>query len=320
MRPYLRSRMLILALMLANCADAARDEGARTHPPEAGSVTLPAADVTMQAPPTGGKPTPFEPSQVYQGEGPPFARVVLRPEGSRWRVSLFGGSDPRPGGPGASDCHIEGEGSRVGDRIKASFIPGTDWAAQSLFKEPRWIDLEFEKGAVRVSTDVFAWCGLGANFDGRYRKLPAASHAAGEARVQGLTGLWRVVAIGEFRPPDPYLRDDSQDFMGATLEITPEHLAWVGRGLGGRSDWEAYCASPRLEPATAAAETGARQALAKIPSTENVPVGRAWTVECAERIGFAGSPLLVRLADDRLALRTNSERLLVLSPVGASGK
>lgn len=179
----------------------------------------------------------------------------------------------------------------------------------------------FGGDAVLVSTDVFAWCGLGTDLDGRYRKLPATDKAAGEERVQGLAGAWRVAAVGVGGSPPPNPNDlrYAQELTGAIVEITPEHIAWVRYGSGGRSDWSDYCADPRLSPAEAPVDALTNRFLAMLPSTSEVAITRVWQIQCSEKVGFGGtgSLPLALLADGRLSLTTDSGEVVVLSPAQA---
>ena len=110
----------------------------------------------------------------YRHAGPVAATLEVRPEGGRYLVRLEGGGSAQAGAASAADCVIEARGELEGGVLRASFGPvETDtfsYGAAQAADEARTVEIRFEPGGAEVvAADTFGYCGLGAEFAGRYR-------------------------------------------------------------------------------------------------------------------------------------------------------
>jgi hypothetical protein len=123
------------------------------------AATRPAAEVTGR----------------YRHEGAIAATLEIRPEGDLYVVRLEGGGASDAGAAAAADCVIEARGALNGEILEARFGPvETDtfsYGADAATSEGRLVQIRFEPGAAEViQADTFGYCGLAAEFVGRYRK------------------------------------------------------------------------------------------------------------------------------------------------------
>ena len=112
----------------------------------------------------------------YRHAGPVAATLEVRRGAGRYLVRLEGGGAPQAGAASAADCVIAARGELDGAVLRARFAPvetatfsyGADQAAA----EGRTIEILFEPGAAEVlAADTFGYCGLGAEFAGRYQAV-----------------------------------------------------------------------------------------------------------------------------------------------------
>ena len=113
-------------------------------------------------------------SGLYRHAGPVAAILAVRPEGGRYLVRLEGGGSAQAGAASAADCVIEARGELEGGVLRAPFGPvETDtfsYGAAQAADEARTVEIRFEPGGAEVvAADTFGYCGLGAEFAGRYR-------------------------------------------------------------------------------------------------------------------------------------------------------
>jgi hypothetical protein len=111
---------------------------------------------------------------VYQHEGPVAATLEVRHEAGRYVVRLEGGGSAADRAATAADCFIEARGDLDGAVLHARFGPvETDifsYGAAQAASEARMVRIAFEPGAAQViQADTLGYCGLGAEFSGRYR-------------------------------------------------------------------------------------------------------------------------------------------------------
>jgi hypothetical protein len=109
----------------------------------------------------------------YRHEGPVAATLEVRPEGGLFRVRLEGGGASRAGAASAADCVILARGELDGGVLRAPFGPvETDtfsYRADQAASDARTLEIVFEPGAATVvAADTVGYCGLGAEFAGRY--------------------------------------------------------------------------------------------------------------------------------------------------------
>ena len=111
---------------------------------------------------------------LYRHAGPVAATLEVRPEGGRYLVRLEGGGSSEAGAASAADCVIEARGEQEGGVLRAPFGPvETDtfsYGAAQAADEARTVEIRFEPGGAEVvAADTFGYCGLGAEFAGRYQ-------------------------------------------------------------------------------------------------------------------------------------------------------
>jgi len=110
----------------------------------------------------------------YRHVGPVAATLEVRPDGGRYLVRLEGGGSSEAGAASPADCVIEARGELKDGVLRAPFGPvETDtfsYGAAQAAGEGRTLEIVFEPGAAEVvAADTFGYCGLGADFAGRYR-------------------------------------------------------------------------------------------------------------------------------------------------------
>jgi hypothetical protein len=113
---------------------------------------------------------------VYRHEGPIAAILEVRKEADRYVVRLEGGGGSAAGAATPADCIIEARGALDGAVLRAPFGPvETDtfaYGAAQAASEGRSVEIAFEPGAAEVvEADTLGYCGLGAEFSGRYREV-----------------------------------------------------------------------------------------------------------------------------------------------------
>jgi hypothetical protein len=102
----------------------------------------------------------------------------VRREGAddRWYVvRLEGGSSPGLGGAAPADCTVEARGALDGQVLRARFGPvetdAMSYGAAEAEREGRAVEIVFGAGTAEVlAADTLGYCGLGAEFRGRYRR------------------------------------------------------------------------------------------------------------------------------------------------------
>jgi hypothetical protein len=112
----------------------------------------------------------------YRHVGPIAATLEVRPEDGRYLVRLEGGGSSQVGAASAADCVIEARGELMDAVLRAAFgAVETDtfsYGAAQAADEGRILEIVFEPGAAEVlAADTFGYCGLGADFAGRYRMV-----------------------------------------------------------------------------------------------------------------------------------------------------
>jgi hypothetical protein len=111
----------------------------------------------------------------YRHEAPVAATLEVRADAGQYVVRLEGGGSEDAGAATAADCVIEARGDLEGATLRAAFGPvETDafaYGAEQAASEGRSVEIRFEPGAAEVTeADTFGYCGLGAEFAGRYRR------------------------------------------------------------------------------------------------------------------------------------------------------
>ncbi len=152
-----------LALTLAACQAAS--------PPEPATAAAPVAS----APPAenAAPTTAASPAGRYRATGPaPTTLDVDTRADGRWHVALRGGATPA--GPGtAADCELEAEGTLTGTRLDAAVVPFEgeliSLSEADVARAPARVSITFDGDGATVETD-YAQCGLGADFNGDYRR------------------------------------------------------------------------------------------------------------------------------------------------------
>lgn len=113
---------------------------------------------------------------VYQHEGPVTATLEVRHDAGQYVIRLEGGGSAAAGPATAADCVVEARGDLDGAVLHARFGPvETDtfsYGAAQAESEARMVRIAFEPGAAQViEADTFGYCGLGAEFPGRYQAV-----------------------------------------------------------------------------------------------------------------------------------------------------
>jgi hypothetical protein len=109
----------------------------------------------------------------YRHAGPIAATLEVRPDGGGYRVRLEGGGTNQAGAASAADCVIEARGELEGGVLRARFGPvetaSFSYGAARAAEEGRTVEIVFEPQAAEVvAADTFGYCGLEAEFAGRY--------------------------------------------------------------------------------------------------------------------------------------------------------
>jgi hypothetical protein len=112
----------------------------------------------------------------YEHEGPITASLEVVREENRYVVRLEGGVPSGQGAATPADCLIEARGTLKGTSLEARFggveTDTFSYRATQAEREGRTVAIVFETdGAEVVRADVFGYCGLGADFAGRYQKV-----------------------------------------------------------------------------------------------------------------------------------------------------
>ncbi|HSA81666.1 MAG TPA: hypothetical protein VLE23_12670 [Geminicoccaceae bacterium] len=113
---------------------------------------------------------------MYRHAGPVAATLEVRPDGERYLIRLEGGGSAAAGAASAADCVIEARGEVEGAVLRAPFGPVEtvtfSYGAAQAADEGRTVEVRFETGAAEVvSADTFGYCGLDADFAGRYQMV-----------------------------------------------------------------------------------------------------------------------------------------------------
>jgi len=110
--------------------------------------------------------------------GNPATSMEVRREDSHYQVVLYGGGEESAGAATAADCFIRAVGKLEGNRLNAVFSAiETDtfsYSEREARTEGRKLEVVFgSQGASVVHADTLGYCGLGATFEGEYRRKPA---------------------------------------------------------------------------------------------------------------------------------------------------
>ena len=113
---------------------------------------------------------------LYRHEGSIAATLGVAEEANRHLVRLEGGVPTDAGAATPADCVIEAHGVLEGGVIDARFGPvETDtfsYGVAQAKREDRAVEIVFRaRSAEVVKADIFGYCGLGADFSGRYQKI-----------------------------------------------------------------------------------------------------------------------------------------------------
>jgi hypothetical protein len=111
---------------------------------------------------------------VYRHEGPVAATLEVARDAGQYVIRLEGGGSAAGGPATAADCVVEARGELDGAVLHARFGPvETDsftYGAALAEREARTVQIAFEPGAAQViQADTLGYCGLAAEFSGRYR-------------------------------------------------------------------------------------------------------------------------------------------------------
>jgi hypothetical protein len=112
---------------------------------------------------------------LYRHEEPIAATLEVREDGQQYVVRLEGGGSAAAGAATPADCVIEARGDLKGATLRAAFGPvETDtfsYGEAQAASEARTVEILFEPDAAEVlEVDTLGYCGLGAEFSGRYRE------------------------------------------------------------------------------------------------------------------------------------------------------
>lgn len=113
---------------------------------------------------------------LYQHVGPIAATLQVAKDTDHYLVRLEGGVPHGQGAATPADCVVEARGVLDGPVLFASFGPVEtetfSYGAAQAEREARTVEITFETDSAEVvEADVFGYCGLGADFSGRYRKV-----------------------------------------------------------------------------------------------------------------------------------------------------
>jgi hypothetical protein len=109
----------------------------------------------------------------YRHAGAVAATLEVRPDAGGYRVRLEGGGAAQAGAASSADCVIEARGELAGRVLRARFGPveteSFSYGAAQAAEEVRTLEIVFEPQAAEVvAADTFGYCGLSAEFAGRY--------------------------------------------------------------------------------------------------------------------------------------------------------
>lgn len=152
-----------LALALAACQAAAPEPAVATAAPVA-PVNGIGASRDATAPSPAGR---------YRATGPaPTTLEIRERSGDLWHVALRGGATPAGAGT-AADCELEAEGPLRDGRLEADVVPFegelVSLTAADVARAPARVSITFDGDAATVESD-YAQCGMGADFNGVYRR------------------------------------------------------------------------------------------------------------------------------------------------------
>lgn len=149
-----------LALALAAC-QAAPDTPAVGDARAAGPAPR---DFAPDAPSPAGRYT-------ATGPAPTTLDLTTAPDGE-WHIALRGGAVPN-GAATAADCELQARGPLSGGRIDAAVVPFEgeliSVTEADLADAPARVAVVLDGDTATVETD-YAGCGMGAGFDGAYRR------------------------------------------------------------------------------------------------------------------------------------------------------
>lgn len=111
---------------------------------------------------------------LYRYEGPIAATLDVRHEADQYVVRLEGGGSTAAGAATAADCIVEARGALDDGILRAAFGPvETDtfsYGETEAAREGRTVAIVFEPSTAEVvEADTLGYCGLSADFTGRYR-------------------------------------------------------------------------------------------------------------------------------------------------------
>jgi hypothetical protein len=112
----------------------------------------------------------------YRHAGPGLATLEVRATAGGYRVRLEGGSADALAAAAPADCIVEASGALEGAVLRARFAAlETDtfsYGAAQAAEEGRAVEIRFAPDAAEViAADTLGYCGWGADFTGRYRRV-----------------------------------------------------------------------------------------------------------------------------------------------------
>ena len=115
--------------------------------------------------------------EMYVMTGNPATTMDVRREGDQYQIVLSGGGEESAGAATAADCFIRAVGKLEGNRLAAVFTAiETDtfsYSEREATTKGRELEVVFRsQGASVVRADTLGYCGLGATFEGEYRRKP----------------------------------------------------------------------------------------------------------------------------------------------------
>jgi hypothetical protein len=124
------------------------------------------------------KPDSISKFGTYAAVGNPTTTMEVSKQDGQYQILLSGGGEESAGAAAAADCFIRAVGKPEGNRLAAAFTAiETDtfyYSERQARAEGRKLEVVFgPQGASIVRADTLGYCGLGATFEGEYRRKPA---------------------------------------------------------------------------------------------------------------------------------------------------
>jgi hypothetical protein len=151
---------------------------AKTQFVVATGFAITALSVAWQSAPAS-KPDSGSKFGTYAASGNPATTMEVRRQDGQYQILLSGGGEESAGAATAADCFIRAVGKLEGNRLTAAFSAiETDtfyYGEREARTEGRKLEVVFGPQGTSsiVRADTLGYCGLGATFEGEYRRKPA---------------------------------------------------------------------------------------------------------------------------------------------------